>query len=198
MKKYLIGMIAVIVVVGVAGVASVGAATNIGNGANSWNKAKEITNTQTQVGQYNYASQFNDVGVNQNSGGNKANKNTGGNIYLGSTGDATVEVGIENNANSNSAAVLGCGCQAGSYASNVQNGADSHNKAIVKNNNSTIVNQSNVAYQSNIVSSNQNTGNNSANKNTNGNVNVTSGNASTTVAISNNANVNQAIVGSGL
>lgn len=74
------------------------------------------------------------------------------------------------------------------------NGAGSDNSANVTQNSTTNVSQSNTAFVSNNVSSNATTGNNNANFNTGGNVTIGTGNANTTVNVSNDLNKNFADV----
>lgn len=72
------------------------------------------------------------------------------------------------------------------------NGADSHNTTGVAVQNTTSVVQDNYANISNNVNASSSTGSNSANKNTNGEVSISTGDASTGVAVSNSANSNVA------
>jgi len=78
--------------------------------------------------------------------------------------------------------------------SNTGNGVDSNNSATVNQNNSTSVTQSNAASINNSISVSNNTGGNSASRNTGGAVKVSTGDASTGIAIQNNANQNVANV----
>ncbi len=195
MKKYLVGIIAITVVAVVVGSGAVGAASNTLNGANSKNKIKINHATVTSVGQFNASQQVNTVFGGQNTGGNKTNKNTNGDVS-NTSGNTGSGVGIENNANINEAAIANCGCAHGNGdAVNAGNGADSKNKIVINNSNTTLVTQSNVATQVNGVVTEQNTGNNSANKNTGGNVDLSSGDATTIVSITNNANTNALVIG---
>jgi hypothetical protein len=138
------------------------------------------------------------VSVGNNSGGNYAKYNTGGNVDV-TTGGTLTEVGVETNANTNKATVEGCGCVGHeSSATNTGNGAKSWNTAIVKDISSTAVGQSNNAQVLNVVTTNSDTGHNNASGNTGGNVGITTGPTSTGVVISNNLNSNEAVVGGGL
>ncbi|MDQ3099548.1 MAG: hypothetical protein M3Q44_07440 [bacterium] len=207
MTKYLIATIILVGVVAGAGAVSssassyggsVGGVGNSGNGSSSYNVVSSHTTKKVSVTQYNSAFQANGVSNTINSGGNKANKNTGGDEVSVQTGTATAGVGIENTANQNAAAVQNCGCADGAVsASNKGNGYESYNKVKVSNTNKTSVNQANLAVQVNEVSNNVNTGNNQANSNTGADVHVGTGGAGSTTIISNTANSNQAVVGGG-
>lgn len=75
------------------------------------------------------------------------------------------------------------------------NGADSVNDVDVAQANVTVVAQTNTADISNKVDADADTGNNNANRNTGGDVDIDTGDASTTVGISNTVNSNEAEVG---
>src|SRR3989344_1822083 len=74
------------------------------------------------------------------------------------------------------------------------NGANSDNTANVTVQNQTQVQQNNTANITNNVDVSADTGKNDANKNTGGDVDITTGNATTTVGVSNTANANVADV----
>ena len=101
-----------------------------GNGDNSTNKAYVDVNQDqgsgTFVDQSNYAKIDNDVDADSNTGKNDANRNTGGVVSI-DTGDASVEVGIDNMINFNWADV-DCGCLLDVLAKIAGNGDDSKNK----------------------------------------------------------------------
>lgn len=78
--------------------------SNTGNGNGSTNTATSYQKNKLKVGQTNNAFQLNVVGVSQNTGGNQANSNTGGNVDI-TSGDAAATVLIENVANSNSVVI---------------------------------------------------------------------------------------------
>ena len=83
--------------------------TITGNGADSENEVEELSLTQTTtVIQDNYADIDNNIHVDATTGGNTAEKNTGGDVSI-ETGDAEVGVEVTNVANSNSADVACCG-----------------------------------------------------------------------------------------
>lgn len=193
--KTLIVTLAVIGLTASAGVTATNAASNTGNGNGSKNTATETRVRKTNVGQVNTALQGNLVGLEQNSGGNKANKNTGGAV-TNTSGRANVEVGVGNAANENGATISNCDCDALSpaTAANTGNGNNSTNKATVKHKTVTNVTQSNVAVQNNTVLVGQNSGNNTANSNTDGDVTIGSGNISATIVAENVANSNTLVI----
>lgn len=97
----------------------------LGNGADSVNTiALGVQKSLTAV-QDNYASIENDVDADASTGGNNVDDSTGGDSAI-FTGDAVVEVGIDNMANFNSAD-LDCGCLTDVLAKVSGNGADSSN-----------------------------------------------------------------------
>jgi len=75
------------------------------------------------------------------------------------------------------------------------NGAKSQNTVQVTSGSTTTVQQSNVATVTNVVTTNSSTGGNTASKNTNGDVAVSTGDASSVVAVQNTLNSNDATVG---
>ncbi len=160
------------------------AATNVtvtGNGADSKNKVKVKEVKKTNVIQTNATAVVNLVGVVQNTGGNKANKNTGGTVNI-TSGNATATVTNNTTTGGNVAVVDNCGCESMPTTIDVsKNGADSTNHVKVKNVNVNTTIQSNYTMVVNGVMVAQNTGNNSANSNTDGDVMVTSGDADATV-----------------
>lgn len=97
-----------------------------GNGADSKNDIKLDLDRSLTLLQTNAADVQNNVEAKADTGYNKANENTGGDVSV-STGDATTGVGITNTANFN-AASLDCGCLLDVLAKIADNGADSHNK----------------------------------------------------------------------
>src|SRR3990170_2954838 len=74
------------------------------------------------------------------------------------------------------------------------NGSDSYNKADVDIDQTTVVDQSNTANISNTVNASADTGKNDANRNTGGSVSIDTGDASTTVGVTNEVNSNVAEV----
>lgn len=160
-------------------------ATNItvsGNGADSKNKVKVKEVKKTNIIQTNATKVVNLVGVVQNTGGNKANKNTGGSVNI-TSGNATATVTNTTTTGGNVVVKDDCGCVPSDLTVDVKNnGADSTNKVKVKNVHSDTTVQSNFTMVVNGVLVAQNTGDNKANQNTGeGGVSVTSGDAEATV-----------------
>lgn len=79
-----------------------------GNGSGSENSITLHQSESVATQQSNTANISNDVFVNNNTGGNTANGNTGGNANI-ITGSISSTVGITNNVNSNIAQVNSCG-----------------------------------------------------------------------------------------
>jgi len=170
-----------------------------GNGSDSYNKADVDLNQTTYVQQTNKADIENHINVDASTGGNEANKNTGGGVSVES-GDATSKVTVTNTANSNSAEVA-C-CELGDIEVKISgNGEDSKNKVYLDVNQGTQagtqVSQFNKADIDNDVDADAKTGGNEAEKNTGGSVEVESGDAKVEVTLTNTANANSAKVGGG-
>jgi hypothetical protein len=173
-----------------------GEASNDTTGAGSYNKSKIEVVQSTLVVQDNQADIDNLVELQLNTGGNKANKNTGAGDVT--TGDASLGVAISNQANSNVAEVSDCGgCDMDLSASNEKTGADSGNKAKVEVNQITTLFQDNLSDIDNIVGAQLNTGYNKANKNT-GEGSVDTGDIGATVVVENATNENWAVLGGGM
>ena len=152
------------------------------NGADSTNKIKTVSKKKVAVSQSNQTLVINGVLVAQNTGGNKANKNTGGGGVDVNSGNATATVVNTTTTGGNTADITGCGCPEVTDNKIQGNGADSYNKITTTSSNKTIVEQSNSTAVVNLVGVLQNTGGNTANKNTGGgDVDVNSGNANATV-----------------
>lgn len=166
-----------------------------GNGADSSNTSNVAVQSTTTVVQNNDANITNTVNASADTGGNDANKNTGGDVEV-STGDASTGVSVENTANSNYATVEGC-CATDTEVEISGNGADSSNTANLAQKTSTDVFQENDARFKNTVWADSDTGDNDANKNTGGDVSIKTGDADTGVLIKNAANSNMAKIGGG-
>ncbi len=162
------------------------------NGADSKNDAKLKLENTVWVDQNNDASLQNNVTSNTNTGGNRTNRNTGGDVAI-ETGDALSAVSIENSANYNSARIGG---GSGSSLSMwiLENGADTKNKIDLKFENLLGVRQYNDANVSNKVNADAETGDNKANKNTGGEVFIGTGDAEVGVLVDNLVNFNWADV----
>ena len=183
-----------LVAVAFVGVSSTNAAINQGNGYKSNNWAKELKNKKTSIYQTNFANQSSYVDVMQNAGGNQSNENTDGDVEV-LTGEAHAHLSADNSANQNEALLTTCDCQDdNSSAQNLNNGAKSNNKAVVKNKRTLNATQSNVAFQKNAIKVAQNTGNNKANSNTGSQVSIDAGDTTVKVITTNTANTNTLVI----
>jgi hypothetical protein len=113
-----------------------------GNGANSENTANTQLNSVLNVYQTNTADVENNIDVDAKTGGNEANKNTGGDVSI-ETGDADVEVSVENKANFNGLDLSDCDCVMDLDVKIAGNGADSENKVNAQFNSGLVAAQSN-------------------------------------------------------
>ena len=143
----------------------------------------------TYVSQSNTASFGNGVGVTSSTGNNKASKNTKGDVTI-TSGDSTVNISVNNAANSNTADVNSCCCDKGPVDPPTVDSETNHNTVIISNCCKVTVKQSNVALIENTVQVSTSTGGNTADKNTDGDVKVTSGDSDVTINIDNAANSN--------
>lgn len=163
-----------------------------GNGADSKNGVSVDTSNDVTVDQDNTAKIKNNVDVDQTTGNNDANKNTGGDVAI-TTGDADATVTVDNNVNANWAAVTAGNNGGGALSVEISgNGADSENAALVSLATVKDINQNNYANIKNDVEVGANTGGNDAKKNTGGEVIIDTGDADATVDVSNTANFNAA------
>lgn len=201
-KKLFSSIVALTLVLSAAGpaFATTGSDTqvgNVGNGVDSTNTTSVNQSNTTTVSQSNNATINNNISVKSNTGGNDANRNTGGDVAI-DTGDSKTTVVVENVANRNAAQVDTC-CQANGDVTvlNEGNGDSSYNKAKVNAENSTGLFQNNNAAFNNNVAVTSNTGKNDANRNTGGDVFVGTGTSDVGVGISNTANENRALLGGG-
>lgn len=171
--------------------AASGDSSIIKNGAGSHNTIVIKKCCSTWVSQKNSANFGNGIEVVNSTGGNKANKNTNGDVTT-TSGNSTTNIGVANTANMNTAEVTNCCCCASNLVDPLisDNGAGSVNKITIKSSCSTSVKQKNTANIENNVEVVSSTGGNTANKNTGGNVDVTSGSSNVTVNINNTANSN--------
>lgn len=173
----------------------------VGNGSDSNNKVKVNASQDNSIYQTNDALFNNQVTSNANTGGNDANRNTGG---LGGaavtviTGHAANDTSVSNEANVNAARIGGRSSDGSSVGSNsiviLGNGSDSRNHVYSDNSNSASVVQANSADFSNVISNNAKTGHNNANDNTGADVVVDTGNALSKTMVDNAANFNFADV----
>ncbi|MDO8498392.1 MAG: hypothetical protein Q7S44_01255 [bacterium] len=168
-----------------------------GNGSDSDNTLNVTTSQTTTVVQENNADITNDVYAKANTGGNDANDNTGGDVTV-DTGDATTNVDISNQANANVADLQNCGTCVGDTSVTISgNGSDSDNDVDLDLNHETELFQNNNADINNDVYAKANTGKNEAEDDTGGDVTIRTGDADTTVDITNKANANVASIGNG-
>ncbi|MBI4035757.1 hypothetical protein HY383_02320 [Candidatus Daviesbacteria bacterium] len=167
-----------------------------GNGAGSENEVEVETTTETTVVQENNANIVNNIEAEAKTGDNEAEDNTGGDVSI-ETGDATTEVTVSNQANTNTADVSCSNCTGDISATVSGNGSNSENEIEVENEQNTEVYQNNTAYITNNIEAEAKTGDNEAEDNTGGDVSITTGNADTSVTVSNLANANVASVGGG-
>ncbi len=166
-----------------------------GNGDSSDSTVNVSNANTTTVTQANTANVTNVVTSNASTGGNDANRNTGGDVKI-DTGNATSKVDLSTAANVNSADVRGCNCGQDNTVLISENGVQSDNDVNLNGGRTTALNQTNNANINNFVDSNAKTGKNDANRNTGGDVSVYTGNALSDVKIANAANQNYARVGS--
>lgn len=98
----------------------------LGNGAETYNKIDLELDDDILIQQYNDARIENDVDAKAASGYNDANMNTGGDVLI-ATGDATVDVEVDNMVNFNWADV-DCGCLEDLLLKVAGNGYDAHSE----------------------------------------------------------------------
>ena len=137
-----------------------------GNGDSSNNTANLNISKSNSIVQNNTANISNNVEVDAETGGNEANRNTGGDVNV-ETGNSTVGVSVQNALNKNSAS-LAC-CTSGNATLNIPgNGVESDNDIDLDMDNSNEIFQDNDADVDNDVDVWASTGNNEANRNTGG------------------------------
>lgn len=169
-------------------------AGNETTGPESENEAKVEVENEVDVTQENNASVSNNVGIDADTGHNKAEKNTGdGSVQ---TGDVDVEVSVVNDLNENVLEIDGLGSGDPS-AVNDTTGPESENEAKVEIENDIEVLQENNLSVSNNVEVDADTGHNKANKNT-GDGSVDTGDVEVDVVIENSGNSNEATIEAGV
>ncbi len=177
-----------------------GTANITGNGADSKNRINLNNGREngTSVYQSNAAHVTNNVDSNSATGGNNADRNTGGTVSV-RTGDAHSTSTVSTTANANLARLggTGTGTGAGLNAAISGNGDSSRNTINLTANSSVSVLQANSATVINNVDSSAKTGRNSADRNTGGNVTVDTGNATANSTVDNMVNFNSANVDCG-
>ena len=165
-----------------------------GNGADSDNDVVVSQTNTTTVTQTNNTDVDNNINISTNTGGNTAEDNTGGDVFV-KTGDADATVVVVNNLNSNVANVENCGDCAGDSLVLIEgNGAGSDNDARLRDYEVTKVWQDNVADVDNDVDVVLKTGDNLAEDNTGGSVAIVTGDANANVGVSTFANSNTAMI----
>lgn len=166
-----------------------------GNGAGAESEVEYENETSTTVVQNNVSNITNHVDVDADTGSNEAEENTGGDVMI-ETGDATAEVVLTNQVNSNQAQVNTCGDCAGDVTVEIKdNGADSENEVELEQETETTLHQNNMANIRNDVDADAKTGKNEAEENTNGDIKIDTGDATVKVMTHNTANMNSAVIG---
>lgn len=167
-------------------------ATIIGNGKNSTNKVKIKKQNTTTVVQGNSTIVGNVIGVITNTGGNKANGNTGRGDISVNSGRVTNTVSVNVGGSTNSATLPDCGCEEEENDADIRrNGKNSKNKVKIVNKNETTVVQGNSTIVINGIVLGTNTGGNKANGNTGaGDKTVNSGPVENTVTVDVEGNTN--------
>ena len=162
------------------------------NGSDSRNLIDVELENEVDVDQDNHATFDNDIYADAKTGKNDANDNTGGNVEI-DTGDATVDVTVDNMANFNWAD-LNCGCLLDDLTAKIAgNGSDSDNTIDVELESDQEVDQDNRASFDNDVDADAKTGKNDAEDNTGengGDPSIDTGDADVTVEAFNDANLN--------
>lgn len=162
-----------------------------GNGAKSDNDVKVNTANNVGIDQDNTANIKNNIYVKQGTGNNSANDN-GGNVSI-ETGSTDSTVKVANTANANWAAVTAGPNGGASLDIQVNgNGAHSDNDVTVGLATVKTIDQTNYANIKNDVDVYGTTGKNKAKDNTGGEVSISTGDADSTVEVSNMANFNAA------
>lgn len=178
---------------------------NSKNGAGSTNQATSTTQGTEVVGQFNQADLGNAIVVNANTGDNKANYNTDGNVVL-ETGDANVVVNVINFLNNNLSTagevlvgvvnvvgnLIGDIILPQNEAANKGNGAGSTNEASLTQTQTTTLEQTNRAHIQNSFEVNANTGENKTNYGTAGSASTQTGSLNVNVETATIANQNTA------
>lgn len=169
-------------------VGAVDTATINNTGANSWNKIKIVKSFGSSVSQKNTSHTTNSVVVGANTGGNKANQNTGDGQVT--SGGIAVGVGIANGGNSNAASTGDCGCLDEDVDATIEEtGADSTNKILYRSSSWNDRYQKNKTWLLNSAVVGADTGNNKANQNT-GNGSVDTSDVEVAVEVVNEGDTN--------
>ncbi|MBU2577724.1 hypothetical protein KKA69_02720 [Patescibacteria group bacterium] len=166
-----------------------------GNGSFSTNTVDVVESEEKIVVQDNSAFIKNVINSEANSGGNRVDDNTGGDVSL-FTGNAVTSVEISNMANLNQASIEDCdGCPSDELAKISGNGSMSENSITKFSCDDIEVFQDNFAKLDNHVNAKAKSGYNDVNRNTGGDVIVSTGAAGASISIDNLANANIASIG---
>lgn len=155
-----------------------------GNGNNSNNTANVVNNNTLNVVQSNNMVVNFTINSSADTGKNKANNNTGGDVAI-STGNAKSKVSVDVVGGSNTINLDGCLCNGttNDTVNVTDNGNGTTNNAKVKNKKATNLVQGSNVVVSGSVDSKAKTGKNKANNNTNGTANVTTKNSKSKVTV---------------
>jgi hypothetical protein len=168
-----------------------------GNGSDSDNYVKLKNSNNNSVFQTNKADVYNNVDTDAKTGGNDANRNTGGDTVI-MTGNAQATSNVSTAANANSAKVGGSNGNGGKLTAIISgNGANSDNDIHLYLDQDVVLKQDNNADIDNVVDANATTGYNDANDNTGGDVVIDTGWAKATANVDNMVNFNAADVDCG-
>ncbi len=163
-----------------------------GNGEKSKNKVDLDQTSTNSVFQNNDAYVTNNVDSKANSGKNKVDSTTGGNVEI-TTGDATAKAKVSTTANANWAEIGGDGSKGGSITLiESGNGELSKNKIDLDLTKANTITQDNYAKVDNDVDASAKTGDNKAKSITGGDVTIDTGNADASADVSNLLNLNAA------
>lgn len=168
-----------------------------GNGSYSDNTAKLKTYNDVEVFQTNAAAVSNDIDTDAKTGDNDAERNTGGDVTI-MTGNASTDVDVKTQANSNVANVGGNNGGSSDISLKILgNGSKSDNDIYLRSNQSVVLVQDNAAYVYNDIDADAKTGHNDANDNTGGDVTIDTGDADVNVDVDNMVNFNAADIDCG-
>jgi hypothetical protein len=162
-----------------------------GNGAKSDNTLKLTKEDETTVTQSNNSTVSINVSAKSDTGGNKANGNTGGDTSV-KTGDATTTVAVAVVGGVNAASIQNCACGDENTSVKVtNNGKKTKNKADIKDTKKTTAVQASNTSVSADVKAKAKTGKNKANGNTSGAAEVETGASvsETAVEVTGQANI---------
>ncbi len=167
----------------------------LNNAADSDNDITVDVYSDVEVDQDNYADFDNRIDGDSNTGDNDAKKNNGGEVSI-DTGDASVDVTVDNIANFNWAD-LNCGCVFGEGGLTVDVSGNAYNSDNNVNGDFDSIQDAdqdnNADFDTDVKNSDAETGNNDANKNNAGageDPSIETGDADVNVGVANSANMN--------